>query len=145
MPLSLPLPQPARTDRPILIVEDDPTTSWLLQMLFDDEGLQTIFCQDGAHAYDTIVASRPALVILDLRLPGREGMDVLARVKGDPRTATIPIIVCSAAEPLLSKSASILELWQCHVVSKPFDVNELAAEVHRMLAGQRTEIPVLSV
>jgi DNA-binding response OmpR family regulator len=136
MPSSCPLPDPAPSEREVLIVEDDPTTGSLLQTLFADEGLQTTLCQDGAAAYDVIIASRPSLVILDLLLPGRDGMDVLARVKGNPRTATIPIIVCSAAESLLNKSSSIFELWDCRVVPKPFDVDELASEVHRSLAGQ---------
>jgi DNA-binding response OmpR family regulator len=126
-----------------LIVEDDQTTVWLLQTLFAEEGLRTTLCQDGAEVYDLMIATQPSLVILDLLLPGRDGMDVLARVKGDPRTAAIPIIVCSAAESLLRKSASIFELWGCRVVPKPFDVNQLASQVHLMLAAPRMEIPAV--
>jgi DNA-binding response OmpR family regulator len=129
------LPVAVSPEPSVLIVEDDPTTALLLQMLFAEEGLQTSVCVDGSQAYDVIAATRPDLVILDLLLPGRDGMDVLARLKGDPHTGRIPILVCSAAEALLRKAAPVFDLWSCPVISKPFDVDLLNAMVHRLLAG----------
>jgi DNA-binding response OmpR family regulator len=128
----------------VLIVEDDPSHALLLQMLFAEEGMQTSVCVDGSQAYDVISASRPHLVILDLLLPGRDGMDVLARLKGDPHTARIPILVCTAADTLLRKAASVFELWSCPVISKPFDVDVLNAMVRRLLAGAQPSNMVVS-
>lgn len=126
----------ATPESSILLVEDDPAIVMVLEALFADEGFQCTVCNDGNSAYEVIVASQPSLVILDLLLPGRDGMDVLARVKGDPRTSAIPILVCSAAESQIQRSAPVLELWSCQVLSKPFDLDVLMATVYRTLASE---------
>jgi DNA-binding response OmpR family regulator len=118
---------------PILVVEDDPTIADVLETLLREEGFHCTVCRDGCEVYDTIQASHPALVILDLHLPGRDGIELLRDVKGDPDTAAIPILVCSVENALLRQNADRLKKWGCRTVEKPFDIDVLIATVRDMV------------
>src|SRR4029077_4333848 len=94
-----------RTEQPILLVEDSPEDYEVTVRAFKKANLSNpVFrCQDGEEALDFLYqrgayadparAPRPGIILLDLTLPGTDGRQVLAQVKGDPRLRPIPVVV----------------------------------------------------
>jgi CheY-like chemotaxis protein len=99
----------AQTEQPILVVEDSPEDYEVTIRAFKKANLANpVFrCQDGEEALDFLHqrgtyaepgrAPRPSLILLDLNLPGTDGREVLAQVKGDPRLRTIPVVVLTTS------------------------------------------------
>jgi len=79
----------------ILIVEDDPSISLLYQKAFTFEGFEVTTSFDGAGVYEQVLKTPPSIILLDIILPTVNGLQVLAKLKGDPTTAQIPVIMLS--------------------------------------------------
>jgi CheY-like chemotaxis protein len=79
----------------VLIVEDVALNRDLLTQLLEDEH-RLVFAEDGLRALDVAVAEAPDLILMDLSLPGMDGFEATRRLKADPATARIPILVLSA-------------------------------------------------
>lgn len=82
-------------NKKILIVEDDKFLRELISRKLLDENYQVVGAKDGEEGLRKISEEKPDAVLLDLILPGIDGFDVLAKVKGDPMLAEIPIIILS--------------------------------------------------
>lgn len=121
----------------LLVVDDDPVLRRLAVALFGDEyDLATV--ATGAEAYESAVRERPDVILLDLRLPDGPGTDVVQRLRGDPRTARVPIIMLTGH----GDEAGEVEALQIGVddyVRKPFDdaVLRTRIEVAIRRAGRR--------
>jgi DNA-binding response OmpR family regulator len=79
----------------ILIVEDDKFLRELLVRKLENEGFKIVRAIDGEEALKKIKEELPQLILLDLVLPGIDGFEVLRRIKGDPATSKIPVIILS--------------------------------------------------
>ena len=79
----------------VLLVEDDRRSADLMRILLADQGFRVLHAASGEEALDAVARELPAAVVLDIRLPGISGWEVLARVKGDPASADVPVIVVS--------------------------------------------------
>jgi DNA-binding response OmpR family regulator len=79
----------------LLVVEDDPLLRNLLTIRLQKSAINHQFCNSGTDAVATVLEYRPTVVILDLMLPGKNGMDVLAEMRGLPDMAEIPVIIFS--------------------------------------------------
>ena len=79
----------------ILVVEDDQFLRDLIVKKLEEEGLDIIQAVDGEEGLQLIKENKPALVLLDLILPGIDGFEVLKQAKSDPETKDIPIIILS--------------------------------------------------
>src|SRR5262249_58765094 len=80
----------------VLIVEDEPDISDLLAFHLGREGYDVSRCRTGIEALQQVRARIPDLVLLDLMLPGMDGLDVCRRLRQDPATATLPIVLLTA-------------------------------------------------
>lgn len=80
----------------ILIVDDDLGTGRLLAMLIRQLGHQAEFVESGGKALEYLSHHRPDLVILDVMMPGIDGLEVLRRMRADPGTADLPVVMFSA-------------------------------------------------
>lgn len=80
----------------ILIVDDDPGTGRLLAVLLRHIGHEAAFVNSGRKALEYIAHHRPDLVILDVMMPGIDGLEVLRRVRENPQTADVPVVMFSA-------------------------------------------------
>ena len=80
----------------VLIIDDEQNIRELLEYNLEKEGYSVIPAASGEEGLDLARRNHPALIILDLMLPGIDGIDVCRRLKKDPRTADIPIIMASA-------------------------------------------------
>ena len=112
----------------ILVVEDEPDILEVMQYNLEREGNKVIVCRDGEQALSRIRTDAPDLVILDLMLPGLDGVEVCRRVKADPVTRGIPIIMVTAK----SEESDVvlgLGLGADDYITKPFSPRELVARV----------------
>lgn len=93
--------QPVNRDRAhpyVLVVEDDRPSADLMTVLLEDQGLASVIAPTGERALAILRGRVPAAVILDIRLPGIDGWEVLARIKDSPELAHVPVIVVSIVD-----------------------------------------------
>ncbi|WP_414446949.1 response regulator [Burkholderia sp. 22PA0099] len=120
------------TDRPgptILIVEDEPKLSALLADYLHAEGFGTAIVADGREVVPYVQAHEPALVLLDLMLPGRGGLDICRDLRG---FSIIPVIILTARVDEIDRLLG-LELGADDYVCKPFSPREVVARVKAIL------------
>lgn len=121
----------------LVVVEDDEETRDLELFLLGSEGYQTIGVADGETAAATIKREAADLVILDLMLPGKDGLTVLAELGREPATATTPAIVVSAYVKAVGGRAALRKVPQVRcILEKPFDLTELLDAVARELGAR---------
>ena len=124
------------TDAPrILVVDDNPFVSSLLRQALESEGYRVDSVDDGPDALQQVSLKRPDLILLDLDLPSLRGDQVCRRLKSDPATRTIPIVMITASAALESK----LQAWDYgadEFLSKPFHLAEVTTRC-RSPSGRR--------
>jgi two-component system alkaline phosphatase synthesis response regulator PhoP len=116
----------------ILIVEDEKDIVRMLDYNLKKEGFRVLSCADGDDALDLIVKEHPDLVLLDLMLPGIDGLEVCKVFKKDTKTSSIPIIMLTAKSEESDKVIG-LELGADDYITKPFSPRELIARVKAVL------------
>ena len=109
----------------LLLVEDDQGIITPLKIYLEQSGHTVAVCSDGLIALDTYAREKPALVILDINLPGKNGVEICREIRAIAKT---PIIVLSARESEDDKVA-LLELGADDYVAKPFSPRELVARI----------------
>jgi len=134
-------PAAQQTSFRVLIVDDDPDTVVFLGRLLAREGMKVEAEYDGAGALAHIAAAPPDLVLLDVLMPGVSGFDVCRRLKNDPLTALIPVVLVTSLEDHASRVCGI-ELGADDFLSKPVNREELLARVNslRRLHQTRREL-----
>ena len=123
----------------ILIVEDEADIADLVKYHLEREGLATRTVGDGKQALDLIVRDHPDLIILDLMLPGMDGLEMCRRLRGQSVTQRIPIIMLTARAEEVDRIVG-LEIGADDYVAKPFSPRELVARVKAVL--RRAAAPV---
>ena len=113
----------------LLLVDDDPTLLSVLARRMTREGYEVVTADSGPRALALLDQRWPALLIVDLMMPGMDGFELCDRVK---RIADLPIIVLSAVDASEAKVRA-LEDYAEDYVTKPFDPDELVARVQRVL------------
>jgi len=116
----------------ILIVDDEKDIIKMLDYNLKKEGFRAVSCYDGKDAIDIAVRERPNLVILDLMLPGMDGLDVCKALKKETKTSAIPIIMLTAKSQETDKIIG-LELGADDYITKPFSPRELIARIKAVL------------
>ena len=118
----------------VLLVDDDPVILKLLQVNFEMEGYAVVTAGDGVEGLEKARAEHPDVILLDIMMPRKDGLEVTRELKGDDATKGMPIILLSA-----KAQASDIEVGKeagaDDYVTKPFDPLELLERVRDMLAG----------
>ena len=122
----------------ILIIDDEQDILDLLSYNLKKEGFSIITAKDGANGKKTAISSNPDLIILDLMLPGIDGLELCRILKKEPKTALIPIIMLTAKGQEMDKVKG-LEMGADDYVTKPFSVKEIAARVKALLRRTKKE------
>src|SRR5918992_412220 len=125
----------------VLLVDDDHTLLTVLARRLSREGYQVQTAGSSQAALRALQGGWPAILVVDLMMPGMDGFELCRRVK---QIADLPIIVLSAVDASEAK-VSALELYAEDYVTKPFDPDELVARVQRVLRRVRTGHPSLSL
>ena len=113
----------------ILLVDDDPNISHLVRLYLEKEGFGVTECDRGDTAIDAFRSCNPALVLLDVMLPGKDGLEVLKEIR---MTSKVPVIMLTAKDETFDKVLG-LELGADDYITKPFDSKEMAARVKAVL------------
>jgi diguanylate cyclase (GGDEF)-like protein len=116
----------------ILIVDDELANRRLLEALLRPEGYQTVGAASGAEALCLVAASAPDLILLDVMMPHMDGFEVVARLKADPATANIPVIMVTAQIDRGARVAG-LSAGAEEFLTKPVDRSELWLRVRNLL------------
>ena len=127
----------------ILLIEDEKNISKVVSYNLEREGYQVLTARDGEEGLEKARKEAPDLLLLDLMLPKVDGLEVCRRLKADPKTASLPIIMLTAKTQEADRVVG-LEMGADDYVPKPFSPRELIARVKAVLRrSKRAELPAL--
>ena len=122
----------------ILVAEDDPDIASLLELYLQRAGFEAELVATGRDVLPRIKKAPPDLLLLDLMLPGVDGLEICRGMRGDEQTASIPIIMVTAKGEESDRIVG-LELGADDYITKPFSPNEVIARIRALLRrAQRT-------
>lgn len=116
----------------ILVVDDEEPIQELLTFNLEKEGYQVITADDGPQALKTIEEKHPDLVVLDIMLPGMNGLEVCTQLRMNPKFSDLPVIMLTAKGEEIDKVLG-LEIGADDYITKPFSPRELLARIHARL------------
>jgi two-component system, OmpR family, alkaline phosphatase synthesis response regulator PhoP len=118
--------------RTVLVVEDEPGIATIVRDYLERAGFRVVAAGDGVAALRLARSERPSLLVLDLMLPGMDGLDVTRTLRQDPATAKLPIIMLTARAEEIDRLIG-LELGADDYIVKPFSPREVVARVKAVL------------
>src|SRR4030095_15958687 len=121
----------------VLVVDDDTALSEMLGIVLRNEGFEPVFCADGDKALAAFRDSKPDLVLLDLMLPGKDGIDVCRQIRGE---SGVPIVMLTAKSDTVDIVVG-LESGADDYIVKPFKPKELVARVRARLRRPQEPAP----
>lgn len=116
------------TDKKVLVADDEQAITELVAFALEMEGYLVIQAPDGPEALRLAKEEHPDLAMVDVMMPGLDGREVSRRIKSDPSTSDIPVLLFSAAP-----NPDLTEAKADGFMPKPFDVNQLVATVKRFI------------
>ena len=117
--------------RSVVLVDDAADVRMLLQLLLELDGFTVTATADGPAGLAAVRASRPDVVLLDVQLPGMDGTEVLRRLRSDPPTAQLPVVLLTGSPE--TDTAALLDLGATGVLRKPFDPDTVGAQLSALL------------
>ena len=119
---------------PILIVDDNPSNTKLLAFLLASKGYEIRTAANADEALATLAEWKPRLILMDIQLPGMDGLTLTRQLKADPATADIPIIAATAYA--MKGDEERARAAGCDgYLTKPIDTRQLPADIARFLAS----------
>jgi diguanylate cyclase (GGDEF)-like protein len=116
----------------VLVVDDDPDIVKFVRMNLEDEGFDVIGAANGVDALGKALRDRPDLAVIDVMMPGVDGLELTRRLRSNPATSAMPIIMLTAKGQTVDKVIG-LNAGADDYVLKPFDTMELVARIRSML------------
>ena len=121
----------------VLVAEDDEISATILLHRLEKEGLDVLRFDNGQEAYEEALREAPILVILDVKMPGLDGFEVLERLRRDHRFSSVPVIMLTS----MGQEADVVRAFRMGAddyILKPFSPIELSARVRRLLTRGRS-------
>ncbi|MFE9664327.1 MULTISPECIES: response regulator [unclassified Streptomyces] len=115
----------------VLVVDDNKVIRQLIRVNLELEGFEVVTAADGAECLDIVHEVRPDVITLDVVMPRLDGLRTAGRLRADPRTAQLPIMIVSACTPHEVESG--LDVGVDAFLSKPFEPGELVGIVRSLL------------
>ncbi len=122
-------------DKKILVIEDDPSALRLIGYTLQQEGYQVLTVPNGLKGLRKARSEQPDLIIIDIMLPGIDGFEVCHRLRAEPQTAKLPILMVSAKGREIDKATG-LAVGADDYITKPADPSEIISRVETLLAKQ---------
>ena len=120
----------------VLVIDDDGNMRTLLRLLFEHRGYQVLLAPDGEIGLGLAEGGRPDIILLDVAMPYRNGLEVYLDLQNNPLIANIPVIVCSAALTQREIQAWYSLPHVMAVMAKPFDINALIARIEAVCRAE---------
>ena len=120
--------------RTILIVEDNPMNLKLARDVLEAKGYRVVVAENGEDGVALAAAERPDLVLMDIQLPGIDGVEALRRLREDPATSRI-LVVAFTASVMAGERSRVTAAGFDAFVSKPIDLKPFLATIARLLEG----------
>lgn len=121
----------------ILVVDDDSAILELLRILLESEGYQVQTFDSGPAALRNALNHPPDAAIIDLMMPGMNGLDLIQALRYDPRTHQLPVLICSAYYGDLRHVTAELRQRNTSCLRKPFQIQELLDRLANMVATRK--------
>lgn len=126
----------------ILLIEDDPLMVRLYQKIFTFEGHEVGVATDGEDGLKKVKTFQPVLILLDIMMPKMTGLEVLDKLKADPKTAAIPVVILTNLAGQQDAEAALAKGAVKYIVKSEYDPKQVTEMVKGILAGYtRGEIP----
>jgi PAS domain S-box-containing protein len=135
LPTPTPLPSALRKERVVLYIEDDIANYYLLERILQSrKELKLVSALQGSLGLELARSQQPDLILLDLNLPDMSGEQLLRKLKGDPQTASIPVIAVTG-EAASNRPDQLRAIGAVETLVKPYRVQELTVLIDRALKG----------
>jgi CheY-like chemotaxis protein len=118
----------------ILVVDDEDSVRYLLQLVFEVTGHDVLLAVDGDEGIEVARRERPDVIVLDVMMPRMDGATAFGELKADLRTKAIPILVLTAA-PLSAVTVELFRSGAARVMRKPFDPADVVTAVNDLVSG----------
>ncbi len=126
----------------ILIVEDDPLMSRMYQKIFTFDGYDVVMAADGQEGLDKAREVKPTLMLLDVMMPKMNGLEVLTKIKADPETKTIPVVMLTNLAGQQDAEAALAKGAVKYIIKSEHEPSEVSGMVKEILAGYtRNDVP----
>jgi len=120
----------------VLVIDDDPVILELLRVNFEIEGFEVVTAKDGDEGFALASKLQPDIVISDIMMPRRDGLQLLRDLKADPRTEDLPVILLSA-KAQKSEVEHGLDMGADDYITKPFDPIQLIDRLNAVMGKPR--------
>jgi chemosensory pili system protein ChpA (sensor histidine kinase/response regulator) len=128
----------APAPRTVMVVDDSLTVRKITSRLLEREGYRVLAAKDGVDALEQVHRSLPDIMLVDIEMPRMDGFDLTRNLRGDPRTAAVPIIVISSRTADKHRTHAF-ELGVNDFIGKPYQEAELLAHIQKYLEPQAAE------
>ncbi len=119
----------------VVVVDDEPAIVEVVCDVLSDVDVETVACIHGYEANSCIVDTKPSVVILDVQMPGVDGVEVFREMRSDPRTSSIPVIFFTANADKLRQRLPDFSKMGASLLPKPFNVTRLLDLVNDALVA----------
>ncbi len=123
-------------EKKILLVEDNPVNRRLAEFLLRSQGYQVRAATNAQEAFDTIKAERPDLILMDVQLPGMDGLEATRKLKAEPTTRDIPVVAVTSYA-MKGDREKALAAGCSGYITKPIDKDTFVQEVATVLASSK--------
>jgi len=120
--------------RTIMMVDDNPDIVDILRNLLEENGFKVTCAYSGLELFASLKVQRPDLILLDIMMPQMDGLEVLRRLKGAPKTSSIPIIMITVKD---EDKLAAHKLGADDYITKPFDIDKLVTAINHLLSGDQ--------
>ena len=118
----------------ILVIDDDPGVQRFIRHALESDGYDVISAEDGLHGLLSAGQEQPDLTVLDVMLPGVDGLEVCHRLKSDPRTSGAPVLMLSGKGCEIDKDAGD-KVGADQYMVKPVDLPEFLGSIKKLLSS----------
>ncbi len=127
------------SNRTIMVVDDHPDLVEIVRMILESKGFNVRCAYSGQQVFADLEEQKPDLILLDVMMPEMDGLEVLTRLKEDPSTESIPVILLTAK----MQTEDILEGYKMgadYYITKPFKPTQLLEGINRILGGDQGQL-----
>jgi chemosensory pili system protein ChpA (sensor histidine kinase/response regulator) len=130
---------PAPVARTVMVVDDSLTVRKITSRLLEREGYRVLAAKDGVDALEQVSRSLPDIMLVDIEMPRMDGFDLTRNLRGDPRTASVPIIVISSRTADKHRTHAF-ELGVNDFIGKPYQEADLLAHIQKYLQPRPEQV-----